>query len=209
VERQGLSPNSLGGEALAPPPEVSSPGLPHPPSAPSGRSECSSLRGDFTCRLHSRPWSAFTVSCMVSTAQSTTANANTNGPLPRAAAPEPPAAAGSRERGAPASWLPPAHSSVPPPGLRFCPGRALGRVHHLGLMARGRGDAPPTGIQVRYLWGQACLVWELWLERKDQNVSLTPGPACANSHPAGGPSQCKHVVVSLRYRNGPVLPVIA
>lgn len=59
--------------------------------------------GDTTCRLHSRPWSAFTVSCMAAARRSlkpiTQAYTHPNSPLLRAAAPgrapEPPAATGS------------------------------------------------------------------------------------------------------------------
>lgn len=115
--------------------------------------ECSSLQSNLTCRLHSRPWSAFTVSCMMPTAASTTAKANANGSLPFAAA-----LGASRNRSLPPEAVkgarPPRGSRLrvlQPRLLAFAPASAkpgvesaLGLVESSALRRRDVGMPRPT-----------------------------------------------------------------
>lgn len=137
-----------------------------------------------TCRLHSRPWSAFTVSCMTAAAASTPAGAHPDCPPPCAAAPgarrnrPPPPEAARGARPAPRPRLRPAPTlSFPEEESSRCPARADGSP--MVTAPRGREDgeedrARPGGLR------RGAGAWEEGGPGA-REPRLRPGPPCIPS----------------------------
>lgn len=126
--------------------------------------------GDATCRLHSRPWSAFTVSCMAAAAASIQADTHPSAPCrappPRACAgtapPPPEAARGRARRPGPASgpalprgsWRRSPFGVPLPPRPGTAPGGKPARCDRAGGSARtGRTELGLVGSVESWGWG--------------------------------------------------------
>lgn len=165
--------------------------------------------GDATCRLHSRPWSAFTVSCMAAAAASTAAGAHPSRPPLRAAAPgarrnrPPPPEEARGARPGPAPFPP--RPARPGPARPWRPGRS-----HLGVPPRERpGTAAATvpGSPPREGGGAS---WARLASRGSWGLGRTEGGRREGGRSTVAPSGLVGRVVptlllSLRSpRNGPV-----